>query len=167
MNVPNLLRKSIKEGTTGLEDVFIGNCLERMESMLSRNGISINQKQLLRMTILLDFTVQTDHFITARSPDVILIDKKHCDYQIVDFTIPYDTRIDQKEVEKTKKYLYLATELKKVWNMKVTVFPLVVGAVGRPAKALEKRLKAIGVVTNITELQRTVLIHTSRIFKRF
>ena len=153
MNVPNLLRKSIKEGTTGLEDVFIGNCLESMESMLSRNGISINQKQLLRMTILLDFTVQTDHFITARSPDVILIDKKHCDYQI--------------EVEKTKKYLYLATELKKVWNMKVTVFPLVVGAVGRPAKALEKRLKAIGVVTNITELQRTVLIHTSRILKRF
>lgn len=31
-------------------------------------------------------------------------------------------------------------ELKKMWNMKVAVAPLVVGAVGNPAKALEKGL---------------------------
>ena len=49
--------------------------------------------------------------------------------------------------------------------MKVTVVPLVVGALGTPAKALEKRLKTIGIKRKITELQKTVLIHTSSILQ--
>ena len=112
---------------------------------------------------LWEFTVQTDRFITARRPDMILIDKKHHECQIIDFAIPYDTRGDDKEVEKIERYLDLARELKKVWNMKVIVVPLVVGALGTPAKELEKRLKTIGIETEITELEKTVLIHTSRI----
>ena len=99
---------------------------------------------------------------------MIFIDKKYHEYQIViDFAIPYDTRVDNKEVEKIEKYLDLARELKKVWNMKVIVVPLVVGALGTPAKELEKRLKTIGIETKITELQKTVLIHTSRIQKSY
>ena len=47
--------------------------------------------------------------------------------------------------------------------MKVTVVPLLVGALGTSAKALEKRLKTIDIDTKITELQKTVLIHTNRI----
>ena len=50
--------------------------------------------------------------------------------------------------------------------MKVTVVPLVVGALGSPAKALKKRLKNIGIETKITELQKTVLIHTTRILRK-
>ena len=105
----------------------------------------------------------TDHIITARRPNIIFIDKKHHECQIIDFAIPYDTRVDDKEVEKIEKYFDLARELKKVWNMKVIVVRLVVGALGTPAKELEKRLKTIGIETKITELQKTVLIHTSKI----
>ena len=95
---------------------------------------------------------------------MIFIDKEHNEYQIIDFGSPYDTRVDDKEVEKIEKHLNLAGELKKVWNMKVTLVPLVVGTLGSPAKALQKRLKNIGTEnTKITELQKTVLIHTSKI----
>ena len=69
-----------------------------------------------------------------------------------------------KEVEKIEKYLDLARELKKMWNMKVKVVPLVIGALGTHAEALEKRLKAMSIETKITELQKTLLTHTSRIF---
>ena len=55
---------------------------------------------------------------------MIAIDKEHHECQIIDFTIPYDARVDDKEVEKIEKYLDLARELKKVWNIKVTVVPL-------------------------------------------
>ena len=72
---------------------------------------------------------------------MILIDKEHHECQIIDFAIPFDTRVYDVKVEKTEKYLDLARELKKVWNMKVTVVPLVAGALGTPAKGLEKRLK--------------------------
>ena len=50
--------------------------------------------------------------------------------------------------------------------MKVIVVPLVVGALRTPAKELEKRLKTFGIETKITELQKTVLIHTSRILQK-
>ena len=40
-----------------------------------------------------------------------------------------------------------------MWNMKVTMILLVVGALGTPAKAPEKRLKIIGIDKNITELK--------------
>ena len=80
--------------------------------------------------------------------------------------LPYDTRVDDKEVEKIEKYLDLARELKKVWNMKVTVVPLVVEPLDTPTQALEKRLKTIGVKTKITELQTAVLIHNNRIVRK-
>ena len=117
--------------------------------------------------ILWGFTAQTDHFITSRRSDMICIDKKHHEYQIIDFAIPCDTRVDDKEVEKIEKHLDLARELKKVWNMKVIVVPLVVGALGTAAKEIEKRLKTISIETKITELQKTVLIHTSRVLQKF
>ena len=53
-----------------------------------------------------------------------------------------------------------------MWNMKLTVVPLVVGVLGASAKALDKRLKIIGIETKITELQKTVSIHTNRILQK-
>ena len=50
--------------------------------------------------ILWYFIVQTDYFITARRPDMIINDKEHHECQIINFSIPYDTRVDDKEVEK-------------------------------------------------------------------
>ena len=54
--------------------------------------------------VLWDFTTQTDHVIEARRPDLILIKKEENNCTIVDFAIPYDTRIEQKEKEKVEKY---------------------------------------------------------------
>ena len=47
--------------------------------------------------------------------------------KIVDFAVPADHRIKLKESEKKDKYLDLARELKKLWNMKVTITPIVIG----------------------------------------
>ena len=103
------------------------------------------------------FTVQADHFISARRPDMIFIYKKTL-CQTIDFAIPHDTRVDD---ENTEKYLDLAKELKGAWIMKVTVVLLVTGALDTAAEALEKRLNNIGIEKKITELQKTVLKHPS------
>ena len=49
-------------------------------------------------------------------------------------------RINLKECEKKDKYLDLARELKKLWNMKVTIVPVVIGAFGTISKGLLKGL---------------------------
>ena len=43
-----------------------------------------------------------------------------------------------------KKYLDLASELKKLWKIKVTVIPFVVSALGRIPKCLKKNTGGIG-----------------------
>ena len=48
----------------------------------------------------------------------------------MDFAVPADHRIKLKENEKKDKYLDLARELKKLWNMKVAIIPILSGACG-------------------------------------
>ena len=98
-----------------------------------------------RCKILWDSTVQTDHIIQARRPDMIVIDKKTNKAQVIDFAIPYDSRVDSKEMEKIEKYQDLARELKKLWDMKVVVIPIVLGALGTTPKTLQKRMTDIGI----------------------
>ena len=60
-------------------------------------------------------------------------------YKIVDFAVPADHRIKRKECKKRDKYLDLARELKKLWNMQVTIIPIAIGAVGTVTKGLLNR----------------------------
>ena len=48
----------------------------------------------------------------------------------MNFAVPANHRIKLKENEKKYKYLVLASELKKLWNIKVTIISLVIGALG-------------------------------------
>ena len=49
-----------------------------------------------------------------------------------------DHRIKLKECEKKDKYLDFARELKKLWNMQVTIIPIVIGAFETVTKGLLK-----------------------------
>ena len=62
--------------------------------------------------LLWDFSIHTDRLISARRPDLIIINKKKRTCKIVDFAVPADHRIKLKECEKKDKYLDLARELK-------------------------------------------------------
>ena len=95
----------------------------------------------------------------ARRPEIIIINKKKkkiC--KIVDFTVPADHRIKLKECEKRDKYLDLAKELKKLWNMKVTIIPIVIGAFGTVTKGLLKGLENLEVGSRVETIQKTALL---------
>ena len=65
--------------------------------------------------------------------------------KIVDFAVLADQRIKLKECEKKDKYLDLARELKILWNMQVTIIPIVIGAFGTVIKGLLKGLEDLEV----------------------
>ena len=77
-----------------------------------------------------DFSIQTDHVIEARRPDLVAVDKKRRTCKIIDFAVPGDSRIEEKEKEKTEKYQDLRRELQKIWNVRMNIIPLVVGSLG-------------------------------------
>ena len=92
--------------------------------------------------------------------------KKNKIYRIVDFAVPADHRIKLKECEKRNKYLFLARELKKLWNMKVTIIPILIGAFGTVTKVLLKGLEYLEVGSQVETIQTTALFKTARILRR-
>ena len=84
----------------------------------------------------------------------------------MDFVGPADHRIKLKECEKKVMYLDLARELKKLWNMKVTIIPIVIGAFGTVTKGLLKRLEDMKVGGRVKTIQTTVLLRMARILRR-
>ena len=67
----------------------------------------------------------------------------------MDFIVPVGHKVNIKESEKIDKNLDLARKLKMQWNMKVTVIPIVCGALGTVPKLLEKVLKTMGKIKTI------------------
>ena len=116
--------------------------------------------------ILWDFSIQTDHVIEARRPDLVVVDKKERSCKIIDFAVPGDSRIQEKEKDKIEKYQDLGRELQKIWNVKVKIIPLVVGSLGAIPKQFGNRLKQIGIAVGTAQVQKTVLLGTARILRK-
>ena len=61
---------------------------------------------------------------------MVVIDKKRRTCKIIDFAVPGDSRIEEQEKEKIKKYQDLRGELQKIWNVSMKIIPSVVGSLG-------------------------------------
>ena len=61
----------------------------------------------------------------------------------MDFAVPADHRVKSKESKKTGKYQGLARELKKLYNRKVMVIPIVIGSLGTVTKGLIQRVEGL------------------------
>ena len=93
---------------------------------------------------------------------MIVVDKvnKYC--EIIDFAIPYDSKIELKEQEKIEKYQDLRREVRKMWNMKVNITPIAIGTMGAIPKKLLKRLEQLGIKTRLIELLKSAILYTAR-----
>ena len=79
---------------------------------------------------------------------------------------PADHRMKLKEVEKCYNYLDLARDLKKLWNMKVMVIPIVIGVLGTVTKELVKGLEELEIRKQVETIQTTALLRLARILRR-
>ena len=116
--------------------------------------------------LLWDFDIHTDHQISARRPDLIMINKKKRICRIVDFTVPVDHRVKLKKCEERDKYFDLAKEMKKLWNMKVTIIPVVIGALGTVTKGLVQKLEDFKITGRMETIQTTALLRSTKILRR-
>ena len=68
--------------------------------------------------------------------------------------------------EKKDKYLDLARELKKLWNMKVTIVPIVIAALSTITKGLLKGLEELEFGGRVEPIQTRALLRTAWILRR-
>ena len=86
--------------------------------------------------------------------------------KIVDFAVPADHIVKLKQYEKKDKYLDLTRELKKLWNMKVTFIPSVIGALGTVSKGFIKGLEDLEIRGRVETIQTNALLRSARIARR-
>ena len=87
-------------------------------------------------------------------------------FWIVDDTIPANRWVKLKESEKKDKCLDLARELKKPWNMRVTVKPIVIDALGTVTKRLVEGLKDLEIRGRVETIETAAWLMLARILRR-
>ena len=85
---------------------------------------------------------------------------------MADFVVPVVHKVILKESEKKDKYLDLARELKKLWNMKVTFIPIVINALDTVTEILLNGLAELEIRGRVETIQTLVLLRSARILRR-
>ena len=117
--------------------------------------------------LIWDINIQCDNVMEARSPDLILVEKKAKSCVIIDVAVPGDCRIRDKEIGKIEKYQNFKRELKRLSSLKkVEVVPVVVGALGCISKGFSGWMDTLGIKLNVGMVQKSVLLGTARIFRK-
>ena len=80
----------------------------------------------------------------------------------MNFALSVDHWLKIKGSKKMDKCLNLARQLKKQWNMKVTVIQVVFGTLGTISKCLEKKLEELKIRGRIKTIWTTALLRTAR-----
>lgn len=89
--------------------------------------------------MLWDVSIQCDHRIEARRPDIFVLEKREKECTLKDIGVPRDKRIHEKQREKIEKYQDFNREIARLWRVrKVDVVPVIVGALGCVTKNIEK-----------------------------
>ena len=118
-------------------------------------------------TVLWNQAVHTDGEVTANRPNIIIknkIKEKTC--TLVDVAIPADRNVVQKEVETKLKYKSLCIEKQRMWNLKCTILPVIIGAIGIVTRSFRKNLETVPGRHSIDSLQKAAILGTSHIIRK-
>ena len=78
--------------------------------------------------------VRTDRTIPNNKSDIIIRDNEKRTCIQIDVAISGDSNVIKKEAEKNLKYKDLTIEIERMWNVKTTVIPVLIGATGTISK---------------------------------
>jgi len=110
--------------------------------------------------------IQTDRTISNNKPDIIIRDNEKGTCLLIDVANSGDRNVIKKEAEKILKYKDLTIEIKRMWNVKTKVIPVITGATGTISKSFTKYVSNIPVKQEVKELQKTAILSTAHILRK-
>ena len=72
----------------------------------------------------------------------------------------------KKEVENILKYKDLSIEIRRMWNVKTKVIPVITGTTGTISKSFRKYVSNIPGNHEVKELQKTAILGTAHILRK-
>jgi len=118
------------------------------------------------VTVLSNQAVHTDREVTANRPGIIIENKQEKTFTLIDVAMPADRNVVQKKAVKKLKCKSLWIEIQRMWNMKCTIMPVIIGATGIVTRSLRKNLEAVPGKHSIDSLQKTTIHGTSHIIRK-
>ena len=87
-------------------------------------------------------------------------------YMLIDVAISGDRNMIKKEAEKILKYKDLTIEIQRMWQVKTSAIPLIIGATGTISKSFRKCISNIPGNHEVKELQKTAILGTAHILRK-
>ena len=72
----------------------------------------------------------------------------------------------KKEAEKIQRYKDLTVEIGRMWNVKIKVIPVIIGAAGTISKSFRKYVSNEPGRHKVKELQKTAILSTAHILRK-
>jgi hypothetical protein len=85
---------------------------------------------------------------------------------LIDVAISEERNVIKQEAEKILKYKDLTIEIKRMWNVKTKVIPVIIGATGTISKSLRKYVSNIPGNHEVKELQKTAILDTAHVLRK-
>jgi len=127
---------------------------------------SVETSQVGKVTILRNQQVQTDRTIPNNKPDIIIRDNEKGICMLIDVAISKNRNVIEKEAEEILKYKDLTIEIRRMWNVKTKVIPVIRGANGTISKSFRKYVSKIPGNHEVKELQKTAILGTAHILRK-
>ncbi len=110
--------------------------------------------------------IQSDREIKANRPDIVIKNKTTKKCILIDMAILSERNTSVKVTEKPSKYKDLEIEINRMWGIKTTTIPVVIGDFRLMKKGLENYIDKIPGNINIHEVQKIALLGTAHILRR-
>lgn len=117
--------------------------------------------------IMWDMAIYTDRTMAANRPDIVVHNRRKKTCLLIDVAIPDDANILTKEAEKINKYRDLEIEVKRMWNTKTKIVPVIIGALGTLKKGFNNNLEKLPGKPRPNEVQKITLLGTAHILRKF
>ena len=141
--------------------------LKRSEKWWEEVPDAVRLREDEKIEIWWDRKVHTpDKTIQHNRPDVVIVDRDNKQWVFVDFAVPFDANVANKEREKVTTYQELAAEVARMHKVKVDTVPIVVGALGVVASGLVGWLKRLGIGDIVGGLQVSAVTSTAAILRK-
>jgi len=111
-------------------------------------------------------TNATDRTIPNNKPDIIIHDNEKRTCMLIDVALSGDINVINKEAEKILKYKDLTIEIQRMWNVKMKVIPVIIGATGTISKSFRKYVSNISGNHEVKKQQKTAILGTAHILRK-
>ena len=139
--------------------------IECTDKWYDHQPLAVAENRDVRITW--DMTVYTDKKLNHNRPDITLLRKDTQEWTLIDIAVPADQNIINTEEEKVAKYQELAFEIKRIHRAsKVTVIPIVIGALGTISKNAKTWHGKLDIADIVGSAQLSAILGTAHILRK-